>query len=59
MSEVMNGYLPERWYDYFTVLELSQADGTPEKDWKRIFYTQSDALADEETEQAAKPEATP
>jgi hypothetical protein len=42
-SEVLNGYLPCRWYDYFTVTEMSQADKCrrPEH-WKKIFYTKKD-----------------
>lgn len=46
--EVMNGYLPERWYDYFTAMELRMAETiTDPKHWKRIFYTFKDAVDDE------------
>lgn len=48
MSDVLNGYLPERWYDYFTVMELKQSESCAEKDWKQIFYTMTDAMEAEE-----------
>lgn len=51
VSEVLNGYLPERWYDYFTAMELKQAETCPEKDWKQIFYTLQDAMNEAEKPQ--------
>ena len=48
LSEVLNGYMPSLWYDYFTVLELRLAETCESPaDWKSIFYTMSDALTDE------------
>ena len=46
--EVMNGYLPQLWYDYFTILEMTQAENCadPAK-WQQIFYTYKDAIDDE------------
>lgn len=42
-SEVLNGYLPARWHDYFTIRELDAAATCPEqKHWKPIFYTAED-----------------
>ena len=49
-DEVLNGYLPARWYDYFTVCELRAADKISNQQElnrfqdKQIFYTK--ALAD-------------
>lgn len=43
-SEALNGYLPARWYDYFTANELRQLETCRDaKNWKRVFYTRSDA----------------
>ncbi len=57
LPEVMNGYLPERWYDYFTVMELRLADTIQnQKDWKPIFYTLQDAL-DSERSKSPQPAA--
>jgi hypothetical protein len=48
MNDVMNGYLPGLWYDYFTAMEIKQLETcTKQEDWKRIFYTLQDALADD------------
>jgi len=45
-TEVLNGYLPARWYDYYTVSELQWASKCKdEKKWRKIFYTQEDAKA--------------
>jgi hypothetical protein len=42
--EVVNGYLPARWYDYYTVSELDAAArcGDASK-WRKVFYTREDA----------------
>ena len=38
--EVLTGYLPARWYDYFTVCEIEGAKNcTDSKKWKPVFYT--------------------
>ncbi len=38
--EILNGYLPGRWYDYFTALELSAASECIDpKNWRRVFFT--------------------
>jgi hypothetical protein len=43
-TEVLNGYLPCRWYDYFTVMELEQAKTCSDsKNWKKVFFTEADA----------------
>jgi hypothetical protein len=48
ITDIMNGFLPERWYDYYTVAELRQLETCPDPaKWKNIFYTVDDALADE------------
>jgi hypothetical protein len=45
-SGTLNGYLPCRWYDYFTVSEIIQSDTCMHpKNWKKVFFTQADALA--------------
>lgn len=42
-TEVFNGYLPQRWYDYFTILEIGQARNlTDPKKWRPTFYTNKD-----------------
>ncbi len=42
-SDVLNGYLPAKWYDYYTVLELAAAERcNDEKKWRRVFYTYED-----------------
>lgn len=44
-TDVLNGYLPGRWYDYYTVIELNAAQNcTDTKHWRRIFVTESDAI---------------
>ncbi|MEI7733163.1 MAG: hypothetical protein WCO56_26560 [Verrucomicrobiota bacterium] len=41
--EVLSGYLPARWYDYYTVSELRCAEKCTDKlAWKKIFYTRED-----------------
>jgi hypothetical protein len=42
-SEVLNGYLPGRWYDYYSQSELINARNChdPAK-WKKVFYTEQD-----------------
>lgn len=43
-SEVLNGYLPCRWYDYFTALELSASERCEDKKhWRPMFYTRAEA----------------
>ena len=43
-SEVLNGYLPGRWYDYFSAIEIQEAAScTNHKYWRKIFFTQKDA----------------
>lgn len=45
-TEVLNGYLPCRWYDYFTALELAAAETCEDpKRWRTIFYNQREAEA--------------
>ena len=45
-SEVLEGYLPARWYDYWTVTELEKAERCSDaKRWTRTFYTSEDAEA--------------
>lgn len=40
--EVLNGYLPARWYDYFTVSEIHQAQNIGDlKKFKPVFVTDS------------------
>jgi hypothetical protein len=42
--EVLNGYLPGRWYDYFTALELDAAAKLKDpKHWRKVFHTQEAA----------------
>ena len=54
LTEVLNGYLPALWYDYFTVMELDMLKHcTDPKDWKKIFYTLEDAVND------SPPDGTP
>lgn len=43
-SEIMSGYLPGRWYDYYTVHELEAAQKcTDAAKWKPVFFTKEDA----------------
>lgn len=50
LSDVMNGYLPERWYDYFAVCEIDAFLACEDTSrWKPTFYTVEDALRDEES----------
>lgn len=51
-SDVLNGYLPGRWYDYFAIQEQRQLDQihriaaagakNPESYWKKVFVTRGD-----------------
>ena len=44
-STVMNMYLPEVWYQFFSAIEIASADrfkGEP-KNWKKMFFTAADA----------------
>jgi hypothetical protein len=42
-TEVLNGYLPELWYDYYTVMELRSATQCQDSaKWRKIFYTEDD-----------------
>lgn len=44
--EVMEGYLPQRWYDYWTVVEMDAAAKCANPaHWRKVFYTQEDAEA--------------
>ena len=44
-TEVLNGYLPAKWYDYYTVLEIDAAQRcTDDKKWRRVFYTHEDHM---------------
>lgn len=54
LSDILNGYLPGVWYDYFTAMELRQAETTSEKDWKPVFYTFQDAMAEAEIDAREK-----
>lgn len=43
-SEVMNKYLPQAWFDYFTCKELEQFEHIKDlSNWRRIFYRQHHA----------------
>lgn len=43
-SEALNGYMPGRWYDYFTVAELQASERCEDlKSWKKVFFTSDDA----------------
>jgi len=45
-AEVINGYLPARWYDYFADIEIKAADTCADlKMWRKVFVTQKDAEA--------------
>lgn len=42
--EVLNGYLPCRWYEYFTAMEVESVDRCPDaKQWRKTFFTKEDA----------------
>ena len=44
-AEVLGGYLPARWYDYFTVMELRQLDKCrDENEWRKVFYTEGESV---------------
>lgn len=43
-SEVLNGYLPARWHEYFAAIEIASADNCADTSkWKPIFWTHEDA----------------
>ncbi len=43
-SDVVNGYLPGKWYEYFCAMELEQAHRCSDlKQWKPVFFTKQDA----------------
>lgn len=45
-SEIMNGYLPARWYDYLTACEIEAAEVVKDAaKWRKTFYTKADAEA--------------
>lgn len=45
-SEALNGYLPTRWYDYFTAMELNASERCEDpKHWKPMFVTELEAEA--------------
>lgn len=45
-TEILNGYLPARWYDYYTAVEIQNAAGCLDaKHWRRIFLTRDRAAA--------------
>jgi len=42
-TDVLNGYMPGRWYDYYSASELLAAGlCTDPKNWRKIFYTRED-----------------
>lgn len=59
-SEVLNGYLPALWYDYYTASEIKQLETCDKPgNWKSVFYTVEDALREEEAEKATPTEGAP
>lgn len=43
-DEVVNGYLPSRWYEYFAAIEISASEScTDAKNWRGMFFTPEDA----------------
>ena len=43
-SEILNGYLPARWYEYFAAVEISASERCEDvKQWRKLFFTQEDA----------------
>lgn len=45
-SQMLNGYLPARWYDYYTISELNAASQcSDKKNWTKVFYTADDHRA--------------
>lgn len=43
-ADVINGYLPGRWYDYFGAIEWHNVHTLEDrKQWKRVFFTRVDA----------------
>lgn len=43
-SEVLNGYLRARRYEFYAIRELRAAEScTDPKRWRKVFYTQADA----------------
>lgn len=42
--DVLNGYLPKLWYDYYSVVEINNARTcTDPAKWRPVFYTEQDA----------------
>lgn len=42
-DEALSGYLPGRWYDYYTMAEIKGAAACRDpKTWKKMFYTKDD-----------------
>lgn len=53
-TEVFNGYLPARWYDYFTVSELKQlANCRDPKNWRKVFWTADDEAKIKQAEEVS------
>ena len=43
-SEILNGYLPARWYEYFAAVEIAASERCDDpKRWKKMFFTKEDA----------------
>lgn len=43
-TEILNGYLPARWYEYFAAAEMeAMARCDDPKAWRKLFFTKSDA----------------
>lgn len=52
--EALTGYLPGRWVDYFTALEIGAADRCDDpKRWRKLFVTRDDAERIESLKEAA------
>lgn len=42
--DVLTGYLPSRWYEYFAALEWDSAQACEDpKSWRKVFFTAEDA----------------
>ena len=45
-EEVLTGFLPARWYDYFSAIEWHSANTCDRPDlWRRVFFTKEEAQA--------------
>lgn len=43
-TEILNGYLPARWYEYFSAIEMEAMSKCDDhKQWRKLFFTKSDA----------------